>query len=191
MKHLILIRHSQIQQDPSVDAAQWQLSENGRILAQQLAPKLADYNLTRVITSHEAKAIQTGQIIAEHWQLPCHAADGLQEHDRRGVPFFASQQDFLSAVHRFFSQPGDLVFGNETAVQAKVRFDTAVTQQIAQYPDDTLALVSHGTVITLFTTYHNPQLSTISFWQSLTLPCALILTLPEFKLIHKFDMGLG
>ncbi len=171
-----------------MDSAQWQLSENGRILTQQLAPKLADYSPTRVITSHEAKAIKTGQIIAEHWQLPCHTAQDLQEHDRRGVPFFASQQEFFAAVHRFFDQPDELVFGNETAVQARDRFHTAVTQQLNQYPNDTLAIVSHGTVITLFLTQHNPQLDTISFWQLLTLPGALILTLPNFKLIHKIDM---
>lgn len=170
-----------------MDSAQWQLSENGRILAQQLAPKLADYTPTRVITSHEAKAIETGQIIADHLQLPCHSADDLQEHDRRGVPFFESQQDFFAAVNRFFNQPDELVFGNETAVQARERLSTAVIQQIAQHPDDTLAIVSHGTVITLFLTHHNPQLDTIPFWQSLTLPSALVLTLPDFKFIHKID----
>jgi len=112
----------------------------------------------------------------------------LQEQDRHGVPYFDNQQDFFAAVERFFTQPNELVLGNETAVQARERFDTAVTQQIAQHPNDTLAIISHGTVLTLFATHHNSQLKTIPFWQALTLPCALIFTLPNFQLIHQINV---
>jgi broad specificity phosphatase PhoE len=188
MKHIVFIRHSKVEQNPSVDSAEWRLSENGRILTQQLATQLSDYQPTRIITSPEPKAVETGQILASAWQTPCHSTEGLQEHDRRGAPYFASQQDFVAAVGRLFNEPDVLVFGNETAVQARVRFDTAVSQQINQHPNDTLAIVSHGTVMTLFTTHCNPQLDISPFWQGLTLPCALIFTLPNFQLLQQIDI---
>ena len=181
MKHIIFVRHSKVARDPSIASHQWPLSANGRLLSQQLAAKLATYNPTRVLTSHESKAQETGQIIANHYDINCHAVDGLQEHDRQGVPYLPSQQDFFAAVENFFNHPTELVFGNETAVQARTRFTTAINQQIAKYPQDTLLIAAHGTVLTLFITQHNPQIETLQFWQNLPLPCALICTLPDFK----------
>lgn len=187
MQHFIFVRHSKVERNPDIPSAEWQLSENGRILTQQLAPKLAAYQPTRVITSHEAKAIGTGQIVADHWQLPCHAADGLQEHDRQGAPYFPDQQQFFATVESFFKHPTELVFGNETADQARDRFATAVSQQTQQFPNDTLLITTHGTVLSLFIAHKNPQLDIIEFWKNLPLPCALICTLPDFNLIEKIE----
>ena len=188
MQHLIFVRHSKVERNPAIPSATWPLSENGRILTQQLAPKLAAYHPTRVITSHEAKAIETGQIIADHWQLQSHSADGLQEHDRQGVPYFPDQQQFFATIESFFNNPTELVFGNETAVQARTRFATAVTHQIQQYPDDTLLLTSHGTVLSLFIAHKNPEIDIIQFWKTLPLPCALVCTLPNFKFIEQIEL---
>jgi broad specificity phosphatase PhoE len=78
------------------------------------------------------------------------------------------------------------VLGEETAVTAFKRFDTAVRQQIAAYPDDTLAIVAHGTVISLFISRYNGFVEPFSFWQSLTLPSAFLLTLPDLCLRTTF-----
>ncbi|MCP4428146.1 MAG: histidine phosphatase family protein, partial [Chloroflexi bacterium] len=94
------------------------------------------------------------------------------------------QEDFLTAVARFFAQPDQLVFGDETANEARVRFDTAVRQLIAQRPNDdktssnTLAIVAHGTVITLFLAHYN-NFAPIPFWQNIKLPDFFVVTLPD------------
>ncbi|MCA9935886.1 MAG: histidine phosphatase family protein [Ardenticatenaceae bacterium] len=157
-------------QQPGAPANEWRLSENGRTLAAQLAPELRPYTPTRIITSEEAKAAETGQLIAAELGLPWHTAPGLQEHDRRGVPFFATREAFETAVAHFFAHPNQLVFGNETAAQALGRMEMAVAAQRAAYPHDTLILVTHGTVLTLYCCHRNPQLDPLTFWRSLTLP---------------------
>lgn len=125
----------------------------------------------------------TGAALAEVLDLPAQSAPGLQEHDRRGVPYFENKVDFETAVATLFNRPNELVFGNETAVQAKMRFETAVRQQLENYPQDTLIIVTHGTVLTLFLCHHNLHLQPLPLWQSLAMPCAFVLNLPGMDLV--------
>ena len=180
--YLILVRHSAVPPDPALPSHKWTLTEDGRSRCQTLAAHLQSYPVDQLITSHEPKAIETGQILADALGVPCQAAAGLQEHDRRGVPYFASKIEFETAVSTFFTHPTELVFGAETAVQARDRFGTAVAQQLANHPHKNLAIVTHGTVLTLFICQHNPELDPMPFWQSLTLPCAFVLSLPDYQL---------
>lgn len=186
---LILVRHAAVQVDPTLPSHQWPLTANGRSTTHQLAHKLKPFQPTRIITSEEAKARATGAALAEVLHLPTKTAPGLQEHDRRGVPFFENKADFETAVTTFFARPDELVFGGETAVQATGRITQAINRLLQANQDATLALVSHGTVLTLFICQHNPELSPRQFWQALTLPCAFILTLPEMKLVKSVLMN--
>ncbi len=45
-----------------------------------------------------------------------------------------------------------------------------VNVQIEKYPNDTLGIVSHGTVMTLLTSYYNAALDPFTFWQNLLMP---------------------
>ncbi|MCP4427295.1 MAG: histidine phosphatase family protein, partial [Chloroflexi bacterium] len=135
-RKLLFVRHSAVEIDANAPSREWQLSENGRLLAQQLAPQIASHNPIRIITSQENKASETGQIIADTLGIPWQTAPNLHEHERSKVRYFERQEDFLTAVARFFAQPDQLVFGDETANEARVRFDTAVRQLIAQRPND-------------------------------------------------------
>lgn len=72
------------------------------------------------------------------------------------------------------------------AFQAATRFTQAVAQELGTHGDANLVIVAHGTVLTLFICRHNPELAPMQFWQSLTLPCAFVLTLPEMKLVKSF-----
>lgn len=178
---LILIRHSLVHIEPGVPSREWPLSEDGRSRAQHLAPQLIPYNTTRIITSDEAKARQTGQIIADALALPWQSAPNLHEHDRQGTPFFSGKAAFETAVSRFFHHPDTLILGNETAHQAFTRFDTAVHHLLAAHPNDTLAIVSHGTVLTLFLSHYN-LFAPFSFWQKLQMPDFFVVDLPGMRL---------
>ncbi len=177
-RKLILIRHSAVVQNPDVPSYMWQLSENGRLLSHTLAPKIAPHHPTQIITSTEAKAIETGQIIANELGIPCQSAPGLHEHERTNTPYFPTKEAFQAAVSRFFQQPDELVMGEETAVNAQTRFITAVNTVMTTHPTGSIAIVTHGTVLTLFTAYHLPKLEPVTFWENLTLPCAFVTTWP-------------
>jgi broad specificity phosphatase PhoE len=183
--HLILVRHAAVQIDPAVSSHQWQLTEDARSACHTLAQKLVQYEPSRVFTSHEAKAGVTGQIIANQLVIPCAAVEGLQEHNRQGVPYFGDKATFETAVANFFTHPNELVFGQETAVQARSRFETAVTTLCQTHAKHTLLLTSHGTVMTIFIQYFNPPLDASPFGRSLKMPEAIILSLPDFSLINR------
>lgn len=181
MQHLILIRHSQVTVIPEIPAADWRLSDEGRqrarLLMQQVRPHIPD----RVITSEEPKAMETGQIIAAGLHIPCTTAPDLHEHVRNSVPF-GGREWFEAQVQDFFAKPDQLVFGGETANQAYSRFKSAVDSLLREYPSESLAVVTHGTVLTLYVSRIVGG-APYGFWKQLTLPAFVVFTLPEMQLV--------
>ena len=181
MNRLLLVRHSQSAPQPEAPAAGWPLTPEGVARCRPLANQLATFEPDRIIASVEPKASQTAAEIASHLGMEWTTAAGLHEHDRTGEPF-TSQEEFVQRVTNFFNGPNELVLGRETAVQAQTRFVTAVQRLVAQYPGETLLIITHGTVMTLFTSYFNP-IAPIPFWQNLQMPDYRLYSLPDFHLI--------
>lgn len=68
--------------------------------------------------------------------------------------------------------------GTESARQAENRFQKAIELLLAEHPDETLAIVSHGTVMSLFAAnYLQPSAQQI--WRALQMPDLIIFKLPE------------
>ncbi|GAB4307517.1 MAG: histidine phosphatase family protein [Phototrophicales bacterium] len=178
---LILIKHAMPKIDPQHASAMWELGRDGINGSKIFGQKLKTRHVTRIITSHEKKAIQTGMIAAQVLGVPCVARDYLHEHDRRGVPYY-DRDTFYKMVKRFFDVPDQLVFGHETADAARQRFETAVKAALTEFPEDRLAIVAHGTVITLFVGKYNQQIRLFEFWKQLDLPSMVILSQPYFKI---------
>jgi broad specificity phosphatase PhoE len=139
-----------------------------------LAEKLRSYQLSRLISSTEPKAHETARLAAEHLHLPFATALGLHEHKRSNVPWVSPEvhQANLAAL---FTRPGELVMGDETAEQAGTRFIDAVDQVLEQYPNETLAIVSHATVMALFVANFNPTIHPFDYWRQLQMPDITVL----------------
>jgi broad specificity phosphatase PhoE len=179
---LYLVRHANPQIDPTVAANKWQLSRTGMIRAQSLARHLEGCKIQVVVSSTEPKAIQTAQILAD--QFGCHVelADGLQEHARPLLPgSFTSPGEFKQRVKAFFEQPGQLVLGAESADQCFTRFNGALCTAIERHAGKTMAVVTHGTVISLLLNSYN-HLDPYPFWQALGMPTCITVDLPDFTI---------
>ena len=166
--------------EPHAPPSSWRLSEEGRRQSILLADRLRGYGLDLVVTSEEPKAAETGKIVAERLDLGWTIASGLHEHDRTGAPF-GTREEFESAARDFFENPGTLVWGNETAEQTSARFASGVRAALAGHSEDNVALVAHGTVITLFLKECS-DIDTYGFWSRLGLPSFCVLSLPNFGL---------
>jgi broad specificity phosphatase PhoE len=161
--------------DPAIPAREWHLSAEGQLRCRQLAARLVNFNPRRIVSSLEPKALETAQIVAEILRIPYGSAAGLHEHVRSGV-MHTSQEVFEASVKVFFDQPDQLVYGDETADQAHARFSQAVKSIQDRYSGPTpLAIVSHGTVISLFVG-RACSVEPFYVWKSLKLPC--IVTFP-------------
>jgi broad specificity phosphatase PhoE len=181
MNYLILVRHSAPEIVPEVSARDWHLSAVGRARCVPLAAALAPYQPRAIITSVEPKAVETGQITAERLGVPQAAMDGLHEHDRRNVGLL-DPATFQVRVAAFFAQPDTLVLGHETAAQAGDRFTRAIDAVLAAYPDDTVAVVAHGAVLSLYLA-QVAGIDPYPFWQRLGLPAFMVLARPTLAVL--------
>jgi broad specificity phosphatase PhoE len=185
---LILVRHANPQIDPAVAASQWRLSAAGVKRAGELAKHLVGHGVQTVVSSAEPKAYQTAQILAEQFSLHVEVADGLQEHERPlTASAFTSADEFQAQVAAFFAHPGRLVFGRETAEQCFERFNQAMHEVIARHPDKIQAVVSHGTVLSLFLSRYN-NLDAFTFWQELGMPACIRVNVPGFNIVERWTL---
>jgi broad specificity phosphatase PhoE len=178
---LILVKHSLPEMVPGLPANRWHLAEVGRLRCQALAEHLAPYRPDVIVASTEPKAAETAELVAGALHKPWHIATDLHEHERSGVGWLDRAQ-FEAQVAEFFRRPDAPVFGGETADQAHARFAAAVAALMtAQYPARNLAVVAHGTVISLFVA-RLAGVEPFSLWSRLGLPSFVVLSLPEMEL---------
>ena len=186
MPNLILVRHSQSQPDPKIPSRLWSLTVEGQRHCEPLAELLIPYNLDVIVTSTEPKAIQTGELVAQRLEVSCRIMKNLHEHARETAPYFGTRKEFLEAVATFFARPAELVFGDETALEARDRFTEAVKSVIAAHPKENIAIVTHGTVLSLFASQHTGQES-YSIWQNLGMPAVIAFSYPNIKLLAQVN----
>lgn len=168
MPRLVLIKHATPLKDPARPSHEWKLSDVGREQAAALAERLRGRAIEVVVTSHEPKARETGAIIAKALSVPLESAEGLEEHDRSNVPVMQTRE-FISHVAHFFKQRDELVLGRETANEAMERFELAVASVVEQHANQTIAIVSHGTVISLFLADRADE-DAFGLWRRMGLP---------------------
>jgi broad specificity phosphatase PhoE len=178
MTKLILIRHSQPEIVTGVPASTWQLSAEGRSRCAALAQQLAVHQPRQIVTSLEAKAIETGQIVASILGIPWESVVGLHEHERPDAVRSLAQEPFRARVAAVFEHPAELVFGNETADEAHGRFAAAIAGLATRHQEDNLAVVTHGTVMTLYIS-RAVGLEPVPFWRRLGWPSFAVLSLPD------------
>ena len=180
MRRLVLVRHSKPEIDPDRPSSDWRLDEAGRHRSELLADRLRGFNADVVWSSREPKAVETAEIVAGALGVPVRTVDGLEEHHRRGVPYFPTTDEFESAVEQFFLNPDRLVLGSETAQQALSRFTAAIDGVIDAGQADSV-VVTHGTVMTLYVA-SVAGVRPMDLWRRLGLPSFVVLSLPDLHL---------
>ncbi|MBI3159080.1 MAG: histidine phosphatase family protein [Chloroflexi bacterium] len=184
METLVFISHAQPEADSTAPASEWRLSHAGREAARARAEELRSLGLTRLFSSLEPKAVETARILGQALGVPSGFAAGLHEHDRSNLGFLPAPERFEALVRDLFQKPGERVFGLESADEAHSRFRAAVERLAAQYREDTLGIVSHGTVISLLVSRAN-GLDGFEFWKGMQMPDHFVLALPNFVLVRS------
>ena len=176
MAQLVLIRHSAVVVDAAIEPKQWRLSDEGRRLCRPLASALRMHTLEILVSSEEPKAIETAEIVSKRLRIEARTAPGLDEHRR---PFEPDPAEFERLMERFFAEPDQRVFGEESAAEALVRFTAAIDAVLASEPERSVAIVAHGTVIAL---YAAPLLGigAGALWQRLQSPSFIVVD-PDAK----------
>ena len=181
MRHLVLIKHSLPAIEPTLPAKQWPLSPEGHQRCHALVTHLVSYTPSLIASSPECKARQTAEHLSRAFRLPYRIIEGLHEHERSKTGFLP-QTRFEQIMDTFFSQPDSIVFGSESARQARERFITTVEEILWEITTGDIFIVAYGTVITLFVSHHTAQ-APFPLWQSLDLPSFITLSIPAYRLL--------
>lgn len=144
----LYVTHPEVVVDPAVPVPQWSLSARGRTRTEAFARAIAGSSLRRVVASHERKAIQTAEIIADGLGLEVELRDQMHENDRSATGFLPPE-DFEAMADRFFAEPLHSAKGWERAVDAQSRIVAAVRTALAERPATPTLFVGHGAVGTL------------------------------------------
>ncbi len=147
-----LIRHASYSLLGSVlagRAAGHFLNEQGHAEARALADALAGHDITAVVSSPLERTRETAAAIAGRLGLPVITEDALTEIDFgawEGMRFDALHGDpAWQAFNRFRSSVAPP--GGETMLAAQQRAIDAVLRLHAQWPGQTIAVISHADVI--------------------------------------------
>ena len=133
-----------------------------------------------MVCSEEPKAKATAQALAAALGVPCRPMLGLHEHLRYSDEL-VSADEFRARFRRFFAEPGQVVAGEESADDAHRRFANAVGAVLKVNPQPTLAVVAHGTVISLLAARANGQ-DAFALWERLKLLDILTLDADTLRL---------
>ncbi|MCC6239324.1 MAG: histidine phosphatase family protein [Phycisphaerales bacterium] len=185
MSKLILIKHAPPEKDADTPSHQWGLSAQGQQLSRIMAGELRQHAPQIIISSLEPKALQTAQIIARELAIPVETDADLAEHERNNVPLMETR-DFISLMALLFNRPRQLVLGQETAEQAKKRITKALHRIFDQHPDQTIAVMTHGTVLALYASELIDE-DPFTLWRKLALPSYLVFSRPQMELLERRD----
>ncbi len=180
--HLLLVRHSISRQEPNISSHQWTLTAEGRERCQMLAEHLRAYQPELIVTSPEPKTMLTSELIAGPLKIPIEPEPGLREHQRENAPYFDSKAVFEATIRKLLTTPDELIYGEETGTQARIRFQTAIERRVKQHPDQTIIATTHGTVMSLFLA-HVAALDPVKFWQQLGMPGYVVLRLSDYEIV--------
>lgn len=142
MPLIYFIRHARTQQNPTLPAEQWNLSEEGFVSAAALAGKQFWTAIQRVITSTERKTYATIAPTLELWDIPHEEMRAFNEVRREG--YTATQAEYEAQVRQMFAEPDKSVAGWERAEDALTRALAGLEHFLTTYPHQNLALVGHG-----------------------------------------------
>jgi broad specificity phosphatase PhoE len=163
---LVLVRHGRPDMtDQRPDT--WGLADDGIDAARRLGLSLrtvVSKGASTVVCSTERKAVETAVALGFGG---VRSDERLREIDR---PWYDDQREFLNAARRYLT--GAAVHGWESLNDAAARFDSAITEL-----DDSVVVVSHGTVMSAWLSRQIPDLDAVGFWEQLEMPDAWLVDL--------------
>lgn len=183
VKDVVLVRHAASCAERGRPAGAGRTARGVGTRTRALAERLKPLEVDLVVASAEARAVATGRDLAAHLQVPYTSAPHLHEHERGHVPLL-EERAWQEAVRRSFRNPDVLVFGGETANEARRRFGAALERVLARADAERPAVVAHGSVMSLLVAEAN-AIDAFELWRSLAMPEALLVSWPDLTLARR------
>ncbi|MFV0524359.1 MAG: histidine phosphatase family protein [Acidimicrobiales bacterium] len=155
------ITHPNVEVDATTPVPHWRLSATGRRRAELMLDQAWVFDIVRIVSSDETKAIETAELLAGATGLDVEVRAGIGEIDRSATGFVPPDvhEELADA---FFAFPDRPVRGWETARDAQRRITAGLADLLSPTPpggadDGDTAVVGHGGVGTLWLCRLNGQ----------------------------------
>ena len=143
------LTHPQVLIDPAKPIPDWSLNAIGVARVAALAADPGALAQTRrVISSNEAKALETARPLAKALGAALEIRAAMHENDRSATGFLPPAE-FEAVADQFFAHPAESVRGWETAQNAQTRILREVEACLAEPGAGDVLFVGHGGVGTL------------------------------------------
>lgn len=162
---LYIVRHAQTTIDFGIPSTQWHISEGGMRETRELVLSENWSGVHRIYHSPEPKAVATADIISEMTGIPTSVMDEL--HELR-IPTIQPTEAFLLRVGAYLEGFPDPEF--EEWAQATDRIVSCVRRITHEANGCSVAMVSHGRILTVLFSYLLKRRMTLKEWQSIRLP---------------------
>jgi 2,3-bisphosphoglycerate-dependent phosphoglycerate mutase len=167
MTTLVLVRHARSAPDPALPERDWPLSAEGRAQAADLAPVLAELGVDALASSPFVRAIDTLRPYADAAGLPIAVDEDLRE--RRLGGWIEDAAAVEEAVRRMHADLDFRLEGGETGRVCLARFRAALARVVAAHRGRTIAVGSHGGVISHLLSHLADDLPP-AFWRRIRNP---------------------
>lgn len=145
---LLLIRHALPLRSEPGQGSDPDLSEEGIAQAMRLPDALKRFPITRLVSSPQKRAIQTGQPVADALGLPIEVDDRLAEYDRDMAQYIPIEQIAAEQPEEMARMLSGHLPSSVDEDAFLARITEGVTDLVADADrDDTVAIFSHGGVI--------------------------------------------
>lgn len=163
MPYLYLIRHPLTHVDPTRPSAEWDLSEQGHQQADALLEAPFWKGVAALFSSEQMKALGPARMIGERYGIPVTPVRGIAEV-RRDKQVYRTNTSHQLILQEFFKFPDKEIEGWESADSALKRFTQSAQEIVKKHPNESIALLSHGTILTLYTANLDQQPPTLARW---------------------------
>ena len=143
---LYLIRHAQSHPSVKLHHSQWPLSAKGKSQAENLAVLLMPLKIKKIYSSPYLRCLQTFEPFSKRSGLRLQVEENL--HERLAV--IGIVDNFPEIWRKSWEDFDFALKGCESSRMALARFSAAVLNISNQNPGSTIAVSTHGNVISLF-----------------------------------------
>lgn len=185
MPNIALVRHSISKPVPEVSAHQWELTELGIQRCGLLADALRPFGFSRIATSDEPKAVTTAEMLIRHLDIPTPliVEPAFRETRRESAAYFDDPGLFRAAIREAMADSQHVVFGEEAFDAARARFTAALETLIDAHPGESIAVITHGTVMSLVLANWT-GMDPYTTWTALEMPSYAVVAYPSRTLVE-------
>lgn len=145
---IIFLRHADTKKDPSLNAALWELSGDGKKQALEISKNPEMLNVDAVYVSEERKTLLTAGPILEKISKQAQAL-ALFNEVRRGDKFLP-KEEFEVEKNRQLADLSYRAFDGESGIEALKRFEEGIMQVSAINKGKVILVVTHGTILNIY-----------------------------------------